>query len=258
MDRYDWEWSPGYSGARRGGYDRGFRRAGQGWGPRGRGGYGGERPWGMSGGGGYDDFRYSYPGFYSGGRGRYGRQEPWEPGPPSGYGSQWGTAYGGSGRGGGWGYDQPFGRARGREPFYQDPRAGYADVPPPPPGYYDEYDVEPFYDEELDAESPSPWNQEPDDGEVRERVAWSLQSDGFIDADAIQVEVKDRVVTLRGEVKDYMEARYAWDDAWDAPGVRGVISKLSVKEGQRQEAPAGAARKAAGSRKSKKGGEAKK
>ena len=69
----------------------------------------------------------------------------------------------------------------------------------------------------------------PDDGEVRDAVARSLRDDGFIDADAIQVEVKDRVVTLRGEVQDYMEARYAWDDAWDAPGVRGVISKLTVQ-----------------------------
>ena len=73
------------------------------------------------------------------------------------------------------------------------------------------------------------WDEVPNDGEVREAVARSLRDDGFVDADVIQVEVKDRVVTLRGEVQDYMEARYAWDDAWDAPGVRGVISKLTVR-----------------------------
>lgn len=255
MDRYDWGWDRGYSDSNRGWYDRGFRPGGGG-----RGGGGGpqwgDRPWGMERGGGYGAYRYSYPGFYSGGRGRHGRQEPYESGPPSGYGVQWGRAYGG-GRGfegggsrGGRGYDPPFrgGSNAGR---------GYAE-PSRPRGYYDEYDVEPFYDDEPDADPRGGWDREPDDGDLRERVRSSLRNDGFIDAEAFQVEVKDGVVTIRGEVKDYMEARYAWDDAWDVVGVRGVISKVTVREGNREEAPAGAARKETAPQKQSGGGTKKK
>jgi len=36
-------------------------------------------------------------------------------------------------------------------------------------------------------------------------------------------------VTLTGDVGDFMEARYAWDDAWESPGVRGVINNLTVR-----------------------------
>jgi osmotically-inducible protein OsmY len=39
----------------------------------------------------------------------------------------------------------------------------------------------------------------------------------------------DGVVTLSGEVDDFLEARYAWDDAWEAEGVRGVINNLTVR-----------------------------
>jgi hypothetical protein len=41
--------------------------------------------------------------------------------------------------------------------------------------------------------------------------------------------VNDNVVTLKGEVDDYLEARYAWDDAWEARGVRGVVNQLTVR-----------------------------
>ena len=37
------------------------------------------------------------------------------------------------------------------------------------------------------------------------------------------------MVTLKGEVDDYLEARYAWDDAWEAAGVRGVLNQLTVR-----------------------------
>jgi osmotically-inducible protein OsmY len=37
------------------------------------------------------------------------------------------------------------------------------------------------------------------------------------------------VVTLTGEVDDFLKARYAWDDAWEAEGVRGVVNNLTVR-----------------------------
>lgn len=73
--------------------------------------------------------------------------------------------------------------------------------------------------------------REMDDGDVQQFVRESLYGDSWLDADRIQVEVDDGVVTLRGEVRDYMEARYAWDDAWESPGVRGVVNLLTVTTG---------------------------
>ncbi len=68
----------------------------------------------------------------------------------------------------------------------------------------------------------------PDD-ELREEVQEALFYDTWVDADAITVEVSDGVVTLRGELPDYDEIRYATDDAWDVEGVRGVRCELSVR-----------------------------
>ncbi len=68
------------------------------------------------------------------------------------------------------------------------------------------------------------------DDELKEEVAEALFYDTWVDADAITVEVSDGIVTLRGELPDYDEIRYATDDAWDVEGVRGVRSELSVGE----------------------------
>lgn len=68
-----------------------------------------------------------------------------------------------------------------------------------------------------------------DDDEIRSTVEQNLQQDGWVSADSIQVSVEDQVVTLTGEVGDYLEARYAWDDAWETMGVRGVINNLTVR-----------------------------
>ena len=70
-----------------------------------------------------------------------------------------------------------------------------------------------------------------DDDVVLAAVRQSLSNDNFIDSDQIQVEVTDGVVTLTGEVDDYLEARYAWDDAWEAAGVAGVVVRLEVRNG---------------------------
>lgn len=294
MHRYDWGWGRPYSRPDWPPYDRMYRSGdvapgapprSHGWPERGRRGYGGYddrggygyagyvgrselRPWDPRRGGGYDrGYRYSYPGSPAGGRGPYGRQEPWEPGPPSGYGSQWGRAYGNPPPrlenrmdAGEYVARRPYRGGYDRPPWDElsGGWASYTEAWDLPPGYVDE-GIEDFFDEEDDEEYDpfefdddyqERWAAEPDDDEVRERVIQSLRSDGFLDADAIQVEVSDRVVTLRGEVSDYMEARYAWDDAWDAPGVRGVISKITVPETQRQEAPPASAKKAKSSRKS--------
>lgn len=64
---------------------------------------------------------------------------------------------------------------------------------------------------------------------LRQAVIHTLSYDLALRADKIEVEVEDGVVTLSGEVGDYLEARYAWDDAWETPGVRGVISRVEVR-----------------------------
>jgi osmotically-inducible protein OsmY len=58
----------------------------------------------------------------------------------------------------------------------------------------------------------------------------ALFYDTWVDADAGEVSVKDGVVTLKGDLPDYEEIRYATDDAWDVEGVLGVRSELRVRE----------------------------
>lgn len=69
----------------------------------------------------------------------------------------------------------------------------------------------------------------PDD-EVKHDVEEALFYDTWVDAEAIEVEVRDGVVTLRGRLPDYQEVRFATDDAWDVDGVRGVRTELEVRE----------------------------
>ncbi|HSU17176.1 BON domain-containing protein [Longimicrobium sp.] len=73
----------------------------------------------------------------------------------------------------------------------------------------------------------------PDD-ELRTDVEEALFYDTWVDAEAITVEVRDGVVTLRGELPDHDEVRYATDDAWDVDGVRGVRSELRVNSARRK------------------------
>lgn len=78
------------------------------------------------------------------------------------------------------------------------------------------------------------------DGKIREAVLENLFQDSWIDPERIDVDVDDGVVTLTGEVRDFMEARYAWDDAWETAGVRGVVNNLTVRAdlpGERMEMP---------------------
>ena len=76
-------------------------------------------------------------------------------------------------------------------------------------------------------------NRRRPDEELKGEVEEALFYDTWVDAEAITVEVRDGVVTLRGELPDYDEVRYATDDAWDVEGVRGVRSELRVNPGRR-------------------------
>lgn len=67
-----------------------------------------------------------------------------------------------------------------------------------------------------------------EDEHLQRAVRWSLFEDTWLDARNIDIAVRNGVVTLTGKVRDYMALRYAWDDAWETPGVRGVISRLEV------------------------------
>jgi osmotically-inducible protein OsmY len=67
------------------------------------------------------------------------------------------------------------------------------------------------------------------DEEVLQSVRQALVEDRWLDSSSIIVQVRDGVVLLRGEVNDYLEARYAWDDAWESAGVRGVVDRLEVR-----------------------------
>lgn len=142
-------------------------------------------------------------------------------GGPRGARGRWG-GYGG-------GYDEEFQGGFARAPFV--------------PGY--------VYREHLEMNrEPAPrgarWGYELDDvgmhrsdGEVMDAVRRRLYDDVWLDVDRIDVEVEDGVVTLRGEVDDFLEVRYAWDDAWETEGVRGVVTQLAVRVDLSQESPHG-------------------
>ncbi len=68
------------------------------------------------------------------------------------------------------------------------------------------------------------------DAEIRQLVRQNLQQDTWVDAGRIEVTVQDGVVTLSGEVDEYLVSRYAWDDAWEADGVEGVNNEISVRD----------------------------
>lgn len=195
MRRYDGSYAGGW-GPRRGGYE--WNRAprevsgGPRWTPR-------DVQYGRWDGGGYDR------GVYGGG---YEGPQAYSQGPDRRAG--WG-GYGGD---------------------FRDEWGGYARAPFMPEQAYQRHP-------ELSRE-PAPrggrWGYELDDtgwdlddDDILAAVRRRLYEDVWVDIDRIDVEVEDGVVTLRGEVDDFMEARYAWDDAWETEGVRGVINHLTVR-----------------------------
>jgi hypothetical protein len=147
------------------------------------------------------------------------------------------------GRPGPWG---PSGRDFG--PGGWDPPGGYGGDYRPHPA---RFDAEPVFDGNGEWESGpvfgparyglGPYHarlrsrRRPDD-EVRKDVEDALFYDTWVDAEAITVEVKDGIVTLKGELPDYQEVRYATDDSWDVDGVRGVHCQLTVNGARRPRA----------------------
>jgi len=77
------------------------------------------------------------------------------------------------------------------------------------------------------------------DDDVRDSVYRRMRADAWLDPDRIEVQVEDGVVTLSGEVDDFLKARYAWDDAWEADGVRGVVNNLTVRADEPHSEPHG-------------------
>ena len=78
-----------------------------------------------------------------------------------------------------------------------------------------------------------------DDEEIAQAVRQNLHQDNWVPAGRIEVDVNGGVVTLTGDVDDYMQARYAWDDAWETEGVRGVINHLTVRVDEAEAQPHG-------------------
>ncbi len=69
--------------------------------------------------------------------------------------------------------------------------------------------------------------------DVRNRLIW----DSWVDADQVDIQVRDAIVTLTGEVDSNVEKRAAGDDAWDTPGVVDVINNLRVRQREAQPCP---------------------
>jgi hypothetical protein len=155
---------------------------------------------------------------------------------------RWGDGYVG-GRGyGGTNYDLTHGYRVGGTPRYGTTREARPTPPPLPRssspatrgGYsWSEYEPEPaeFY-------GPARYGYGPyferlrrhrrSDEEIRADVEDALFYDTWVDADRIEIEVEEGIVTLRGTLPNFDEVRFATDDAWDVDGVRGVRSEFEV------------------------------
>ena len=182
---------------------------------------------------GYDEWGYGGAGVPPWARGpRQARPGGWPPPPGWGYDrGLYGDAHPGPAPGG---YGAEY-RGYGRP---SQSRGGYG-------GEYHGYARDPFLPEhayrrhpELDMppERGPRWGYELDDtgaemgdAQVLDGVRRRLYEDVWLDVDRIDVAVEDGVVTLTGEVDDFLEARYAWDDAWETRGVRGVVNQLVVR-----------------------------
>ena len=62
--------------------------------------------------------------------------------------------------------------------------------------------------------------------DIRNRLTW----DSWVNADQINIDVKNGVVTLTGDVDSAVEKRAAGDDAWDTVGVIDVNNLLHVRQ----------------------------
>jgi hypothetical protein len=124
-------------------------------------------------------------------------------------------------------------RPGGQRPFPWRPPHWWGDPFDP---RYAGFELPSRYDRDRNHPWPEPqpsrysnYGRRLNDDELRSLVRRRLFEDTSLPADRIRVEVRDGIVTLSGEVDDYLEARYAWDDAWETEGVEGVVSRLTVR-----------------------------
>lgn len=156
---------------------------------------------------------------YEGGRG--GAPWSYRRGGGTEYGADFGAVDTGRGWSGGSSYGSDYER---REPDEPSRRAGTADFRGRPERHCGHAPVD-----RRPARQATRSERTMDDDDVRESVRENLFQDSFVNPDRIDVQVDRGVVTLRGEVDDFLQARYAWDDAWESPGVRGVVNNLTVR-----------------------------
>jgi osmotically-inducible protein OsmY len=64
--------------------------------------------------------------------------------------------------------------------------------------------------------------------EVKDRIEAALRRSAEIDAQGIQVDARDTMITLRGKVRTWAEREEAERAAWAAPGVLAVKDELIV------------------------------
>jgi osmotically-inducible protein OsmY len=64
--------------------------------------------------------------------------------------------------------------------------------------------------------------------EVKDRIEAALRRSAEIDAQGIQVDARDSMITLRGKVRTWAEREEAERAAWAAPGVLAVKDELNV------------------------------
>ncbi|HSU15153.1 BON domain-containing protein [Longimicrobium sp.] len=159
---------------------------------------------------------------WGGGRGEYGGAYEEYGGYPGG--PVRGEYYGGGRPSQGRGYDAGF----AREPFM--PEEAYRRHP--------EYRQE-RHPRDWEAHQHEYGDDDLSDDEIREAVYDRMHADAWLEPGRIEVQVEDGVVTLTGEVDDFLKARYAWDDAWEADGVRGVVNNLTVRADEPNEEPHG-------------------
>jgi hypothetical protein len=68
---------------------------------------------------------------------------------------------------------------------------------------------------------------------IKDEICHRLTEDAFLDASSIEVEVKDRVVTLKGSLATRREKRHAEDVADRAKGVRDVRNQIELTDDTR-------------------------
>lgn len=68
----------------------------------------------------------------------------------------------------------------------------------------------------------------PTDGDIKSMVVDRLRENSYTKDFDLQVDVKQGVVILGGNVGSTLAKRAAGDDSWDTPGVVDVSNQLSV------------------------------